>query len=48
MRRSAAPCRTIVTRLDVGGGSTVFYSIIFVGLAFLLIVAVLLQRSRRK
>jgi hypothetical protein len=35
-------------RLDVGGGSNMFYSIIFVGLAFLLIVAVLLQRSRRK
>jgi hypothetical protein len=37
-----------VARLDVGGGSNMFYSIIFVGLAILLIVAVLLQRSRRK
>jgi hypothetical protein len=35
-------------RLDVGGGSSVFYSIIFVGIAVLLVVAVLVQRSRRK
>ena len=35
-------------RLDVGGGSNVFYTIVFAGLAVLLVVAVIVQKSRRK
>jgi hypothetical protein len=31
-----------------GGASVVFYTIIFAGLAVLLVVAVIVQRSRRK
>lgn len=33
---------------NVGGGSNVFYIIIFAGLAVLLVVAVLVQRARNK
>jgi len=32
----------------VGGGSNVFYTIVFAGLAVLLVVAVIVQKSRRK
>jgi len=47
MRRPRAPCRRMrATR--TGGGSSVFYIIIFAGLAVLLVVAVLVQRSRNK
>jgi hypothetical protein len=35
-------------RLDAGGGSIVFYTIVFAGLAVLLVVAVIVQKSRRK
>ncbi|MFL6134387.1 MAG: hypothetical protein ACJ72A_16390 [Nocardioidaceae bacterium] len=35
-------------RLEMRGGSSVFYTIVFAGIAVLLVVAVIVQRSRKK
>jgi hypothetical protein len=35
-------------RLGVRGGSGVFYTIVFAGLAVLLVIAVMVQKSRKK
>jgi hypothetical protein len=46
----APPCDVPEDRaqLAVGGGSRMFYTLVFAGVAVLLVVAVLTQKSRKK
>jgi hypothetical protein len=44
--RDASP--RLAVRLTTGGGSCMFYIIVFAGLAVLLVVAVIVQYSRKK
>jgi len=48
VRRPAGELSEDIGTTDVRGGSSVFYTIIFIGIAVLLVVAVIVQSKRRR